>query len=590
MRLFAMLAVLGFGIVVFSLDPTASAQIIKEKKVDEKAGEKDKKDKVEPKKEEKFDQAKEDLKTLQTAGVKDDVESMLKFIKNLSATETDRVKLTKLVKDLGSEDFKTREAASEELAKASGPAIGILKQALKDSDPEIVWRAEAALKTIEKVPTRAILGASFRLLGSKKGDGITETLLNYLPSSEDESLSDDIRGSLAKLAVVGGKADPFLEKALDNKNDLLRGAAAEAFAASKEKAIIDMIKKFAEKEKEPENRLRIQAALILSTRDKALLGDLIKITAENTNEKLWRGEELLFRIAGEKAPTVGFVGDKAAKDKAVEEWNKWLKENGEKLDLAKLDAEDQEYGLILVLEYSNRGRGGRVVALGPDGKERWKVEGVQFPTDAHILPGQRILVAEQNLSRIVERDITGNTTHWTVGIQQPVACGKLPNGNVWGVGRQGIKEFNRDKKEVFSYNRNFGDICAGVRTKNGEYVLLTQNGLVIRINREGKEIKNFQAVNDGVNYYGALDLIPGGKILVGGGASIKEFDLETGKAEKFSANFGYTSSVQRLRNGNTLIGDQNGRRVIECDRDGKATKFSYQGTDAGYQTYRAFKR
>lgn len=587
MRLFALLAVLGLGLTLLSLNPPAAAQIIKDKKDDSKPTDKDKKNKAE---EDKFDQTKEDLKTLQAAGIKDEVEAMLAFIKNLSASETDRIKIIGLIKKLGDDDFKTRENASEELSKMSGPAIGLLKQALKDSDPEVVWRAEAALKAIEKVPTRTILGAAFRLLGTKKGDEIVEVMLNYLPSAEDESLADDIRNSLAKLALLDGKPSPALEKALDSKDDLIRGAAAEAFAFSKDKDIIAKMKKFVSTEKDPENRLRIQTALILNTRDKELLGDLIKITAENSAEKVWRGEELLFRIAGEKAPSVGFGSDKASKDKAVEEWQKWLKENADKIDLAKLDSDDKEFGLILVLEYSNRGRGGRIVALGPDGKERWKVENVQFPTDAHILPGQRILVAEQNSSRVVERDINGNTTHWSVNIPQPVACGKLPNGNVWVVGRQGIKEFNRDKKEVFAYNRNFGDICAGVRLKNGEYVLLNNNGVIIKISREGKELKNFQAINDGVNYYGALDVLPNGKVLVGGGTSIREFDLETGKPEKFTANFGYTSSIQRLRNGNTLIGDQNNRRVIEVDRDGKATKFSYTGTDVNYQTYRAFKR
>ncbi len=105
MRLFALLAVLGLGLTLLSLNPPAAAQIIKDKKDDSKPTDKDKKNKAE---EDKFDQTKEDLKTLQAAGIKDEVEAMLAFIKNLSASETDRIKIIGLIKKLGDDDFKTR--------------------------------------------------------------------------------------------------------------------------------------------------------------------------------------------------------------------------------------------------------------------------------------------------------------------------------------------------------------------------------------------------------------------------------------------------------------------------------------------------
>ncbi|MFZ4411311.1 MAG: hypothetical protein ACOYOH_28485, partial [Paracraurococcus sp.] len=51
----------------------------------------------------------------------------------------------------------------------------------------------------------------------------------------------------------------------------------------------------------------------------------------------------------------------------------------QKVDLAKLDA-DSSFGLTIVCETPFRGGGtGRVVALGGDGKERWKVDGMNWP-------------------------------------------------------------------------------------------------------------------------------------------------------------------------------------------------------------------
>ena len=123
---------------------------------------------------------------------------------------------------LGDDDFEAREAASEELSKSGVPAIALLRAAInaKDADPEIVRRCDLALKIIEKVPTRSLAIAAARLLATQKEDGITEVLLNYLPLADDESVGDEIRNTLAALAVRDGKPDQTLEAALESKEAL----------------------------------------------------------------------------------------------------------------------------------------------------------------------------------------------------------------------------------------------------------------------------------------------------------------------------------------------------------------------------------
>jgi hypothetical protein len=51
-----------------------------------------------------------------------------------------------LVRDLASDDFKTREDATEELGKRGATAIPALEKAAQGKDPEVRWRAEKALK------------------------------------------------------------------------------------------------------------------------------------------------------------------------------------------------------------------------------------------------------------------------------------------------------------------------------------------------------------------------------------------------------------------------------------------------------------
>src|SRR5438270_10869863 len=53
-----------------------------------------------------------------------------------------------LVRDLGSDDFKKREAATQALSEAGPDAVPALEKAAKDKDPEVRWRAEKALQAI----------------------------------------------------------------------------------------------------------------------------------------------------------------------------------------------------------------------------------------------------------------------------------------------------------------------------------------------------------------------------------------------------------------------------------------------------------
>ena len=69
-----------------------------------------------------------------------------------------------------------------------------------------------------------------------------------------------------------------------------------------------------------------------------------------------------------------------------------------------------------------------VTALGPDGKHRWALTGLEGPSDAQVLANQHILVAETN--RVTERDLRG-TVLWKVEGIAPVSVQRLPNGNTF---------------------------------------------------------------------------------------------------------------------------------------------------------------
>lgn len=586
MRTAALLSCL-FGILIITATGEIGAQPVI--KVDVKKAD----DKAAPKADEPFDQRKADLELIKSAGFTDDVKSLTDFYKSHTVTEADKTRLVALIKKLGSDNFEEREAASEELAKAGVGAIALLKSGLKDGDYEIVRRCDLALKTIEKIPTRSLAQAAARLLANHKDDTITEVLLNYLPLAEDDGVADEIRNSFAALVMRDGKADKILEATLENKDKLKRGAAAEAFARTKDKAAHTRIKEFIKKEAEGDIKMLVAVALVGEARDRAMISEMIAYIPDSSVEIAWRAEELLFRLAGEDGPVVAVGGDKAAREKARDEWKKWYEANEKKVDMAKLD-DESSYNLTIVCETPLRGGLGRVVALGPDAKERWMVKNFNWPMDAVPLPGKKVLVAEHNRNRIIELDIATNKELSFETINQPCNVGRLPNGQFWAVGRNQIIEWERGdksgRKQVFNFVRNEYDIVAGGRLKNGEYVVLTQNSQLLKIDRKGAVTKTHGVGGgNGINYYSTVDVLPNGKVLCTLVNSVTEYDIDSGK-QGWSANFQWATSAVRLRNGNTLVGHQNNNRIVELDKDGKQTKWEYKGSDPAYRPFRAFKR
>lgn len=67
-------------------------------------------------------------------------------------------RIEQLIRQLGDEEFKTREAASQELAKLGGRAREALEQATKSTDAEIASRAKAILAALPKL-THTIVDA-----------------------------------------------------------------------------------------------------------------------------------------------------------------------------------------------------------------------------------------------------------------------------------------------------------------------------------------------------------------------------------------------------------------------------------------------
>src|SRR5262249_36015457 len=145
-----------------------------------------------------------------------------------------------------------------------------------------------------------------------------------------------------------------------------RGAAAEALCRAGAADQLPSVRKLLQ---DPVPAVRLQAALALANaKEKDAVPVLIDLLPKLTQAQAWRVEDVLFRLAsGKTPPAVSLGGDETTRKKCSDAWAKWWKENGAKIDLAKLAETPalRGYTLVVLLDQNV------VRELWPDGQPRW---------------------------------------------------------------------------------------------------------------------------------------------------------------------------------------------------------------------------
>jgi outer membrane protein assembly factor BamB len=212
--------------------------------------------------------------------------------------------------------------------------------------------------------------------------------------------------------------------------------------------------------------------------------------------------------------------------------------------------------------------GGSVVELGADGKVRWQVSGLRNPLDAEVLPGDRLLVAEVNPGRVIERNRKGEilwekpVSGFAIGVQ------RLQNGNTFVAARGQLFEADRSGKEVYTIPRPTQDVMTARKLRDGRIVCVTNQGMCLTLDRDGKELKSFHLAS-GVQVFGN-EIQPRGGVLtpITYQNKVVEYDAE-GK-QVWEASVAQPGAATRLPNGHTLVAShQSPAKLIELDRAGK---------------------
>jgi hypothetical protein len=555
-----------------------------------------------------------DAEALKEAGLTaDDPRPLIEYLKARTLTDVDQSSIGEIIKKFGSDDFEARLKATEEVEKFGPAAIGPLKSAERDADPEVAYRAHEALKRMEKVPHSQVAAAAVRALVKLRPKEAAAVLLGFLPMADSDEVAEEIRTALVSLAAADGKPEPALVAALSDKSVVRRSAAYVALTEGKgAKGAYPLVKAAVRKEADTDAKFLGLWSLLMTTRQKEFVPDLIGLIPKLPRGRIWQLEEFLLQLAGKEKPGAKFGKSAESLVKAKEAWEGWWKKKGDSLDLAKFDFKPRVTGYTDIIEYDYRGYGQyRVVTLGPDLKEKARIGGaganmLNYPSDVKKLSSGNYLIAEQNGNRITERDSTGRIAK-TTNVTQPLSIDLLPGGGMLVVCRNQVVQYDKDMKQLWAFQRPQYDIMGGRRLPGGDVVFVTntfQGGNCYRL--EVKETdkngnKSWEAKDDGkpltlgrIQQFQAIEVTGGDKVMVCEFNRVVEYDLKADKGkpkELWSYGASNPTSCQRLPNGNTLIAVLNqapNGKVLEIDTAGEVV-WEYESKD-GLRPARAFRR
>ncbi len=483
----------------------------------------------------------------------------------------------KCVSRLQSSPYVDRVKATAEL-RSMGPVVRpLLERLLVEGNYELetVRRLRDIAAHFPAEQDAAAVTAAARLLQRDKPANGLQILIDFVPYATNEFARQEVQRAINVLAKAEKAPPQLLVESLKDPIPARRAAAAEALLRSTGLAAKE---KIASLLKDDSVLVRHQLGMaLIELNDKTGLPILIHSLADAPPERVEFALDLLYRAAGDQAPTAFFQGKpKAAAFCAA--WDKWYTDHEKALDLAKqLARSDLGFTVIATAGIGVKANGKNKVfelSAGPNRTVRWEFDAPRYPIDVQILGPNRLLMAEYLDRRVTERDFKGNML-WQVQAQLPVACQRLPDGNTFIVTRQRLMIVDRDGREVFGHTPQQPSILAAQRLRNGQIAMVTSGGRCSLLDPQGRELKAFQLGGNIYTLGGNIEVLPNGRILVPlySQQCVAEFDW-TG-AKLWSANVINATSACRLSNGNTLITCSLNSRIVEIDRAGKEV-WTYQ--------------
>jgi HEAT repeat protein len=507
-----------------------------------------------------------DEKALKDAGQATDAAGLLAFFRKRTLNDADHDRLREAVRLLGDDDFGTREKATAQLRAAGKAVLPFLRPALRDSDPEVVFRAKKCIDELEETPELSLLGAAARLLALHRPSQTVDTLLAYIPMVDDEYVREAVFQTLALAGLKDGKPDPAILEATRNKQPARRAAAACVLARAGKDHRDLVLKLLADSDAGVRFRT---AAELVRRQDKTGVPVLLALLTDGPRQTAWQAEDLLCRLASSDAPAISLgAGDEEGRKKCREAWEGWWARSGAALDLSWLENEETSLGLTVICDCDVEGnyRVGAVWECAADGKPRWQIKGVKNPADVQLLPGGRVLVAECQGFIVTERDRDAKV-QWSHSVDNyPVSCQRLPNGNTFIATYTELMEVTRDGKKEFSHKIP-GSIYCAQKLHNGNILYAHSGGRIVELGSNLREVRSISV--GGLSAWASVVPLPNGHYLVSQYNKNLVIEVDEFGRTQWECTVQTPAWCTRLPNGNTIVASTESHCIFEFDRAGK---------------------
>jgi hypothetical protein len=488
-----------------------------------------------------------------------DPERVAIYLNNLILTEPAKADLKKLILQMGDRKFALRQEASRKLAAAGQPALSLLREAMQSSDKEIATRAKRCIDEIETGEIRDLPGAAVRHVVRLRHEKTVEALLTASAAGLSEDFNAEVLQGLRTVSISGTTIHPALVLALDDPQASRRAIAVQILADVNDR---DIRKKIVAKLSDPDGAVRYQAAIgLYPLGDRGAVPVLIDSIDQVPSVAIWQHcEECLYALAGELAPHIEVgKGDLDDRKRIAEQWRAWWKARGEQVLLGQKD--DRPNDIAVVADTS-----GRVWEWQPDGKPRFSITGLTSPVDARVLPGRRVLIAEEAGQKVSEYSFNGRLLWERSFDEGPVSVQRLPNGNTFVATYFRVHEVRRDGSvaSTFDLGDNRGRISDANKLPSGGIVCLFNDNTLVFFGRDGKARADAK-----MDSWGGVDALKNGHVLVSQIQANKIAEVDgAGKVIWEFAQPGIWVGT-RLPDGNTLVASKKEQKMYKVDPKGK---------------------
>ncbi len=479
--------------------------------------------------------------TLQKYELQPTRESLRVYLQSLHPNPQAEQAIRTLIAQLGDPDFQTREAATATLLKSPIHLPELLESAMRESDPEIRWRAKQIWKLARGRSSR-ILYAAFSVIEQGELTGLAEPILCAFPLCKAAYLETKAASALAAVAT---KDDVEVLESVARGQHPIAGeslAARTAAIAALERVLGTGADGILSDLQNLDQPVRVQVAVARALLNHGNRESLTRLGHLLSAEELDVRLQAIRALRSATPQRFGYSPYESVNNRefAANAWREWIASHGTTAELMlPLREVDVLLGRTLLTNYTQR----EVVELDHQHNVIWRAE-VNGAWGCEGLANGHRLIASYTGKFLVEFDAAGDEV-WRFDElpDKPYSVQRLPNGNTLVPCYDGqLLEIRPDKSIAWELELPERAKSAQMLESGNILLVLYNSGRVVEIDREGTIVWEVEGMER-------------------------------------------PYSVQRLPNGHTLVANRTENRVVEINRAGEEL-WSFQSEPSLYRAQR----